>query len=770
MLTTADIKTKLKFSILIVDDQPDNLRTLSAILRDERYTVRQAISGHVALDAVQFSPPDLILLDVRMPGMDGYEVCSRLKANPETCHIPVIFLSALSEVSDKVKAFAAGAVDYITKPFQAEEVLVRIGHQLTIQQQQQQLRSQNQRLQEAGEILKFQAEQERVMSTIIQRIRESLDKETVFDTAVSAIQYLLKADRVLIYQLFANGTGKVVAESVLSGFPSILGMAFPEEVFPEPYYDLYKHGRICIINDVYDAYADVTPCLADFLGQWAVKAKLVVPILLNETLWGLLIIHQCEESRAWLSSEVSLLSQLGGQIAIAIQQAELYQEIQSFNVNLEQEVSVRTAELRQALSFQAMLKRISDKVRDSLDSQQILQSVVEELAIALEATACDAALHSPDHRISTISYQYVQPGVEVTQGQQMQMQDAPELYDQLYQGHSFAFCQLHSGSIRQNAAILVCPIVDGQAASDVMGDLWVFKPAAACYNEMEIYLVHQVANQCAIALRQAQLYEAAQAQLQEQQRLNQLKDDFLSTISHELRTPIASIRMIARLLMSITHQGESFVQKMSSTDDQNSRAAQYLKVLQDEAERELTLIEDLLSLQHIEAGVYALDPTPISLQDWLPHILETFEIRTQEQQQNLLVRVASDFPMLEIDLPSLSRIITELLNNACKYTPPGESIFVQAFALGNQFFLQVENTGIEIAPEELSRIFDKFYRIPNNDPWKHGGTGLGLALVKKLVERMGGKITAKSCNNTMQFLVQCPIVSRVSLQHAEQLF
>lgn len=770
MLTTTDIKTKLKFSILIVDDQPDNLRTLSAILRDEKYTVRQAISGHVALDAVQFSPPDLILLDVRMPGMDGYEVCSQLKTNPETCHIPVIFLSALSEVDDKIKAFAAGAVDYITKPFQAEEVLVRIGHQLTIQQQQQQLRNQNQHLQETGEILKFQAEQERVMSTIIQRIRESLDKETVFDTAVSAIQYLLKADRVLIYQLFANGTGKVVAESVLSDFPSISGITFPEVFFPQPYYDLYKHGRICIINDVDDAHADLTPCLVNFLHQWAVKAKLVIPILLNETLWGLLIIHQCEEPRAWLSSEVSLLSQLGGQIAIAIQQAELYQEIHSFNLNLEQEVSIRTAELRQALSFQAMLKRISDKVRDSLDSQQILQSVVVELAIALEATACDATLHSPDRRTATIFYQYVQPGVEVTQGQQMQMQDAPELYEQLNQGYSFAFCQLQSGSIRQNVAILVCPIVDGQSASDVMGELWVFKPATACYNEMELYLVHQVANQCAIALRQAQIYEAAQAQLQEQQRLNQLKDDFLSTISHELRTPIASIRMIARLLMSITHQGESFVQKMSSPDAQNSKAAQYLKVLQDEAERELALIEDLLSLQHIEAGVYALDPTPIRLQDWLPHILETFEIRTQEQQQKLIVKVAPDFPSLKIDLPSLSRIMTELLNNACKYTPPGESIFVDTFVRGEQFFLQIENTGIEIAPEELSHIFDKFYRIPNNDPWKHGGTGLGLALVKKLVEHMGGEITVQSCNNSMQFLVQCPIVSSITPQYIEQLF
>ena len=176
-----------KVSILIVDDQPDNLRTLSAILRDETYTVRQAISGKVALSAVQANPPELILLDIRMPEMDGYEVCSILKANPATRDIPVIFLSALNDVNDKVKAFKAGAADYITKPFQAEEVLIRIGHQLTIRQQEQQLLNQNKQLKQSQEVLQFQAEQERLMSAIILKIRQSLDKEVVFNTTVSAI-------------------------------------------------------------------------------------------------------------------------------------------------------------------------------------------------------------------------------------------------------------------------------------------------------------------------------------------------------------------------------------------------------------------------------------------------------------------------------------------------------------------------------------------------------------------------------------------------------
>lgn len=134
-------------SILIVDDQPDNLRTLAAILSTEGYKVRKAISGEIALETVRSQPPDLILLDIRMPQMDGYELCLTFKTDSAICEIPIIFLSALDDTADKVNAFAVGGADYITKPFQSEEVLVRIGHQLTIRRQQQQLKAQNTQLQ-----------------------------------------------------------------------------------------------------------------------------------------------------------------------------------------------------------------------------------------------------------------------------------------------------------------------------------------------------------------------------------------------------------------------------------------------------------------------------------------------------------------------------------------------------------------------------------------------------------------------------------------------
>ncbi|MCT7952520.1 PAS domain S-box protein [Ancylothrix sp. C2] len=134
--------------ILIVDDSPSNLRFLSKILTDQGYSVQRAISGNVALNAVKAKLPDIILLDILMPEMNGYEVCQFLKSQPETSNIPVIFISALQEISAQIQAFEAGGVDYITKPFHIDEVLIRVENQLRLQFLQKQLSEQNARLQQ----------------------------------------------------------------------------------------------------------------------------------------------------------------------------------------------------------------------------------------------------------------------------------------------------------------------------------------------------------------------------------------------------------------------------------------------------------------------------------------------------------------------------------------------------------------------------------------------------------------------------------------------
>ena len=162
----------LQENILIVDDIPDNLNLLNEILTERGYKVRPAPSGKLALRFIQSTLPDLILLDIKMPEMDGYEVCKQLKASKRTQAIPVIFISALNEVFDKVKAFGLGGIDYITKPFEPQEVLARVENQLRISRLSKQLLEQNAKLSEEIE------ERKRVEETLRQK-NELL--QTIFD-------------------------------------------------------------------------------------------------------------------------------------------------------------------------------------------------------------------------------------------------------------------------------------------------------------------------------------------------------------------------------------------------------------------------------------------------------------------------------------------------------------------------------------------------------------------------------------------------------------
>ena len=136
-------------SILIVDDVPDNLELLAGILREHGYEPRPVPGGKLALSAAHADPPDLILLDINMPEMNGFEVCEQLKADEALKHIPVLFLTAFTETTDKVKAFSMGAVDYITKPFQLEEVCARVDTHLRLRRLQRELSNSVDELQKA---------------------------------------------------------------------------------------------------------------------------------------------------------------------------------------------------------------------------------------------------------------------------------------------------------------------------------------------------------------------------------------------------------------------------------------------------------------------------------------------------------------------------------------------------------------------------------------------------------------------------------------------
>jgi len=586
------------------------------------------------------------------------------------------------------------------------------------------------------EWLHYQTERERLVGAIAHRIRLSLHLGDILNTTVREVQKFLRAERVLICRCGANQSGVVIAESVQPDYPSMLHLELRHLWIQEMGID-DRSGRNLVIDDVGQFCR--FPGFQAFARQWQIAAILAVPILNADCLWGVLVMHQCSTPRQWDALEVALLEQLATQVAIAIQQAELYHRVQQLNGELEQQVQERTAQLQQALQFEALLKRITDAVRDSLDEDQILQTAVQELALGLELKGCDAALHDQNQQTATIRYEFVREDLTPIQGRVLSLSKGTGIYEHLLRGQWVQFCRITSDSPRPEltrTAILACPISDDQ---EVLGNIWLFKSCEEAFSELEIRLVQQVANQCAIALRQARLYQASQAQVAALEALNQLKDDFLSTVSHELRTPMSNMKMAIHMLKTVTDP---------------ERQTRYLDILQTECLREIELINDLLDLQRLEADSYRLSPEPLDLQSCLRNLVDPFYTRASDRRQAFSLNLPSDLPTLITDQTVLERILAELLNNACKYTPPESAICLHACVSpqSEEITIQVSNQA-EIPPSEIPRVFDKFYRIPNGDRWKQGGTGLGLALVKKLVDQLNGTIHLTSADGWTTFTI-----------------
>ncbi|MBD2103724.1 PAS domain S-box protein [Leptolyngbya sp. FACHB-261] len=617
------------------------------------------------------------------------------------------------------------------QPFEIE-LLERLADQLAIAIQQAELYKQTQ----------HQAQRAQALNRVTQVIRSSLDLNTIFTTAVEEIGKLLQVDRSGIFQYVSERQVwlRVADYRQRDDLPVTLGLEIPST---NNLVSLrLKQLEIVQIDDTTNTeQGEVNQNLAQaFPGAW-----LLVPLHFQRSLWGCLSLSMVNSSHSWQNSEVDLACAVADQLSMAIQQAQLYQQVQALNSQLEHQVQERTAQLQQALEFEAVLKRVTDKVRDSLDEQQILRTAVRELVLALNVDYCNTAAYvinsdtgKLDHLV--IEHEYGLKDWPSLQDQVFEVAELSEIYDYLFQGKYLQFCELFPLPGRPRAVTLACPIFDEQG---VIGGLWLFKQSESAFDEMEVRLTQQVVNQCAIAIRQARLYQASQSQVVALEHLNRLKDDFLSTVSHELRTPLSNMRMAIHML---------------KTTAGAKNGERYLEILQTECAREIELINDLLDLQRLETGLAPIEAESLQLQDWIPDLIEPFQSRILERQQTFRVELASDLPPLISGRKELSRILSELLNNACKYTRPNGTITLKAQAIvGPVPMIAIAVCNSEELPQaELTRVFDKFYRIPNADPWRQGGTGLGLALVQKLAEHLQGKISVQSQAKQTVFTVLLP--------------
>src|SRR5919202_2251394 len=325
--------TSFKGNILVVDDTPANLTLLTRMLYKQGYKVQFAPSGKLALKSIQLTLPDLILLDIIMPEMDGYEVCQELKASSRSKDIPVIFLSASNDVLDKMKAFSLGGVDYITKPFEVREVLARVENQLSIVRLSKQLSQENARLQEEISVRK-QAEEslresairlsnQNIVLTAIAR-NQALnqgDLQTALKEITEATAQNLAVERASVWLFDETGTNlRCLDLFELSLNQHSQGVELATADYPAYVQALTQ--ELLIVAD--DAHTD--PRTREFsecyLTPLGITSMLDAPIRLGGETVGVLCSEQVGTARHWTPEDQNFVRSIADLVSLALEARE----------------------------------------------------------------------------------------------------------------------------------------------------------------------------------------------------------------------------------------------------------------------------------------------------------------------------------------------------------------------------------------------------------------------------------------------------------------
>ena len=597
-----------------------------------------------------------------------------------------------------------------------------------------------------------------LLAEITLKIRQSLQLKEILQTTVDEVKRLLNADRVLIYQVFPDGTGKTISEAVASPYPSILDMSFPEEVFPEAYQALYAQGRVQAIANVHAPDAGMSECLVEFVEAWKVHAKLIVPIVqpmnpsadsvsLSKQLWGLLIAHQCSQPREWSEFELDLMQQLAGQISLALSQGLLL-------AYLEDRVVLRTAELTEAnIALQREIKerQLVDAALQQSEAQ--LRLITNNLPVLIAYV---------DHRQR---YQFNNQVYAHWLGQR------PE--DIVGKSIESVMDKAHYGKIREHVAAARA----GEAVS-YESELAFQGGQAHAVNVTYIPHIERTEDRKKNKKNKLEVkgFFALTTDISDRKAIERMKDEFIAVVSHELRTPLTSIHTSLKLLAT-GRLGEL------SDDGQ-----QMLEVADDNTDRLVRLVNNVLDLQRIDAGEVTMDRMAYDAAKLLEQSADAMQALAQ--QHGIEIQIQSMPISIWVDPDYIIRTLTNLIGNAIKFSPSGNLIrlTVEPYiksqpvephiksqkaspkephvkttfkAISNkvtsnkatskipstsnkQALFCVQDDGQGIPSHKLAAIFERFQQVDSSDSREKGGTGLGLTICRKIVEQHGGRIWAES--------------------------
>lgn len=629
--------------------------------------------------------------------------------------------------------------------------------------------------QEAELVLEQQAIHKQLLFTITQAIRQSLDINVILNTTVQEVRRLLVVDRVVIYRFQPDWSGEFVTEAVVNGWSKLVGSdinsIWTDTYLQETQGGRFKNHETWAVNDIYQA--NLQPCHIQLLQQFQARAYAITSIFVGDSLWGLLGMYQNSEPYAWTAAEIALLEQIASQVAIAIYQANLYAQAQS-------ELIIRQkaeAEIFRQLEQQRTLGTIVQKVRESLDIKDILSTVTADIKELLQSDRVIVFQLFADGQSQIVEEAVSSSLVSLKDRHWQDEVWSPEILNYYWQGQPrivpdvmkdiWTDCLGKYSWEGQIQSKIVAPILqevrDGDnnrwVAADKNNRLWGVLVVHAClekrvWKDSEAQLLQQIANQLAIAIQQANLFDQLQTELAERlqaeaklteinqklaitneelSRATRLKDEFLANMSHELRTPLNAILGLTEVLQD------------DIIGTVNQRQLKALQTIERSGNHLLELINDILDVAKIEAGQIELDLAAISVGHLCRSSAAFIQQQALKKNIQLHINVEDNLPNLLVDERRIRQVLINLLNNAVKFTPEGGRITLEVSQVNlninnPSLKIAVTDTGIGIAPGNVHKLFQPFNQIDSALNRQYTGTGLGLALVKRIVELHGGSV------------------------------
>lgn len=682
--------------VLLVEDNPGDIRLLREILAEVtsvQFELAQVEQLSQALQYLAQARFDVILLDLSLPDSQGLETFLRIHA--QVANVPIVVLTGLDDETLAVRAVQQGAQDYFFKGQVNGDLLVR-SIRYAIERNR------------GEEALRQQAEREHLVAEIAQRIRQSLNLEEILNTTVSEVRRLLQTDRVFIYRFEPDWSGIVVVESVAPGWSPILGTKIKDSFFAETdTRKLYQQGRVQATADIHSA--GLANCHINLLAQLQVQANLVVPIVQGEQLWGLLVVNHCVAPRQWQQWQINLLQQLATQVAIAIQQSELYQQAQA------ELVERKRAE--QKIREQAALLDIATDaimVRD-LEHQILFWNKGAEHLYGWKA---DEALGK---NVNQLLFKETPSHVEVAQ--------ETVIKTGKWQG------ELHQVTKAGQPVTVECR--------------WTLVSNDKDHPKSILVVGTDITEK-----------KKLEAQFLRAQRMESI-GTLAGGIAHDLNNVLAPILMSVQLLQRKLQDAQS--QRLLATLETNTkRGADLIKQVLSFArglEGKRTVIQIKHLILEIEKIAKETFPKAIKFQTNVP--------------TSSLWLMSGDATQLHQVLMNLCVNARDAMPNGGTLHIAAENFFIDPnharmhldAKVGPYVVIAVSDTGVGISPEALDRIFEPFFTTKEFGK----GTGLGLSTVMGIIKGHGGFVSVSSKVGVgTDFKVYLPAVETTEISHVKQ--